>query len=133
MWFPRFDWKKGNSRITWFTDTNHIPPPQHFSPLHSPAAWLLQPPDSIQACLMVVEARHREWPGESFDTVAQIGDASHGLWILEKEVLEVLELSWRTQQGQKEKWLSFVLSPLGFPPPPALASNNLLYNIHRIL
>lgn len=44
---------------------------------------------------MVVEAWHREWSGESFNPMAQIRDASHSLWVLNKEVFEFLELSWR--------------------------------------
>lgn len=42
---------------------------------------------------MVVETWHGEGPGKSFYAVAQFGDASHCLWVLKKEVLEVLELS----------------------------------------
>lgn len=42
---------------------------------------------------MVVEAGHGEGPREGFDAMAQVGNASHGLRVLEKEVLEVLELS----------------------------------------
>lgn len=44
---------------------------------------------------MVVEAWHRERPGESFNPMAQISDASHSLWVLNEEVFEFLELSWR--------------------------------------
>lgn len=51
------------------------------------------PPDSVLACLMVVEAWHREGSGKGFDAVAQFGNASHSLWVLEKEILEVLQLS----------------------------------------
>lgn len=66
---------------------------------------------------MVVESWHREWPGKSLNAVAQFGNASHSLWVLNKEVLEVLELPWRRQQRrQVESFFfflaSFVLSPL---------------------
>lgn len=44
---------------------------------------------------MVVEAWHRERPGESLDPMAQISDASHSLWVLNEEAFEFLELSWR--------------------------------------
>lgn len=55
-------------------------------------------PQTTLTCLMVVEAWHRERSGKSFDAVAQISDASHGLWVLNKEVFKFLELSWRGKQ-----------------------------------
>lgn len=57
---------------------------------------------------MVMEARHGEWPGKSFNSVAQFGNASHRLRVLNQEVLEVLELSWKRQQkGEEESIFSF--------------------------
>lgn len=56
---------------------------------------------------MVTEARHGEWPGKSFNSVAQFCNASHCLWVLNQEVLEVLELSWKRQQkGEEESFFS---------------------------
>lgn len=52
---------------------------------------------------MVVEAWHGEGSGKSFNAEAQFGDASHSLWVLKKEVLEVLELSWRRQQRKERE------------------------------
>lgn len=53
------------------------------------------PAQTTLTCLMIMEAWHRERPGERFNTMAQTSDASHGLWVLNKEVFEFLELSWR--------------------------------------
>lgn len=50
-------------------------------------------PQTTLTCLMVVEAWHREWSGESLNSMAQISDASHSLRVLNKEVFEFLELS----------------------------------------
>lgn len=66
----------------------HEPPP---SSLLAPARpWA----HAALTCLMVVEARHGERSGKRFDTMPQIGDAGHSLWVLKEEVFEFLELSW---------------------------------------
>lgn len=72
--------------------TNHINLP--LLPSGTSLFW----PQTTLTCLMVVEAWHREWSGKSFNAMAQIGDASHGLWVLNKEVFKFLELSWRGKQ-----------------------------------
>lgn len=51
------------------------------------------PPQPVGECLALLEARHGEWPGESFHTVPQLSHASDRLRVLNQEVLEVLELS----------------------------------------
>lgn len=114
MWSPRYCWKKGTQDSSQFTATNHILLAWHLSfPVHTSSQpafchlphFLPPPPtpDSISAGLMVKEAWHGERPGESFYTVAQVGNTSHSLRVLKQEVLEVLELSCIRQQKIKEK------------------------------
>lgn len=62
------------------------------------------PPASLQSvtvCLTILESRHGEWPGESLNAVAQISHASNCLRVLNKEVPEVLELSWKRQHTRE--------------------------------
>lgn len=66
----------------------------HINLLLLPSGTALLWPQTTPTCLMVVEAWHREWSGKSFNAVAQISDASHGLWVLDKEVFKFLELPW---------------------------------------
>lgn len=124
MWFPWSDWEKKNRNARVILIHRHKPhdttmtfflSPSTLQPSQRSATWLLWPPESILACLMVMESWHREWPGKSLNAVAQFGNASHSLRILNKEVLEVLELSWRRQKRREvERFFlaAFVLSPL---------------------
>lgn len=106
IWFE----KKGNSRF--------IPiyrhQPHGISPLliyFFSASFLppgLRPLDSISTGLMIMEAWHRKGPGKGLNTVSQFSDASNGLWVLKKEVLEVLKLCWgRQAKGEGQWWLYF--------------------------
>lgn len=112
MWFSLFDWKKKGT-AHWQAPTTF-----HHHDIVPPLLAHSCPANSMLACLMVMEAWHREGSGKSFNSVTQIGNASHSLWVLKEEVLEVLELGWTIQQrrerGKAQLSNFFVLSPLGF-------------------
>lgn len=136
-WCLRSYWK----RVNWKNPNSQAPTTFHcydifsFSPFLTlllsqiSAAW------SLQTCsLMVMEPGHGEGPGKNFNTVAQGCDASHRLRVLQKEVLEVLELSWRRQQ-EKGSALYFelpVLSPLNILSP-LIQQVNITYTIFYLV
>lgn len=69
----------------------------------------------VHSGLMVGEPWHGKGPGKSFNTVAQICDASHSFWVLKKEVLEVLELSCKQQQKREMLRCLFLASSVSLP------------------
>lgn len=87
MLFMTFLIKKAKNGVIVLIGTNHIKLPQ------VARSVCLFWPQTTLTCLMVVEAWHREWSGESLNPMAQISDSSHSLWVLNKEVFEFLELS----------------------------------------
>lgn len=78
--------------------------------------------------LMISEAWHGKGPGKSFNTVAQVCDVSHSFWVLKKEVLEVLELSWRRQWKRQRELAHFITTGL-FLPLCFCMQQHLVYTI----